>query len=152
MVVRVAVIVVVVVRPGRDARRGRGRRRGVVVAVCPGELAAGVDLEIDAGDPAARDRRDLQALAPRADLVERQRDDLERDAEIEQRAEHHVAGGAAGAVDVEVEAPHARTASRAIRTAAMAAPTPLSMLTTVMPGEHELAIAASATSPSIETP
>ena len=142
-------------------------------------------LTSTAAMPRLTTRCDLQPLPACADRVERVADHVDGNAEIDQRAEHHVAGGAARAVDVQVRprsgiavSRHGavglagsavqrcregawkvplgrsltRTASRAILTAATAAPTPLSMLTTVMPGAHADSSAPSATRPSIETP
>lgn len=137
--------------PGGVCRGHRGR---VLVPRRPGELSCGVDLDIGRGDPPLRHLRNTQPRPPRSDRIERIPDDVHRNAEVDQRAEHHVAGGPARAVDVQMPPPHAhaRTASRAILTAAIAAPTPLSMFTTVIPGAHALSIEASATSPSIDTP
>ena len=160
--VLVPVIVIVIVRvivrviggvlmmmPGGVRRR---RCRGMHVAPGAKELALGGDLEIGRSDPVLRDLRDLQPRTAGADRIEGVADDLHGHAEIEQRTEHHVARRTAGAVDVQMLALHRRTASRATLTAAIAAPTPLSMLTTVIPGAHALSIEASATRPSIETP
>ena len=109
-----------------------------------------VDLYVDGRDPALDHARDEQPCAPGADRVERVADHIDGHTEVDQRAEHHVAGGAARAVDVQVHAFHAT--SLAIFTAATAAPTPLSMLTTVTPGAQPASSAPSATSPSTETP
>ena len=136
-----------------------GRRRGVAVRPDPGELAGGVDLDVDRRDAVRDHPGHLQPPAAGADRVERGADRVERHAEVDQRAEHHVARRAARPVDVEVQAAqlaaaggHRAAARRAIRTAATAAPTPLSMLTTVIPGAHDASIAPSATSPSSDTP
>lgn len=149
-------------------------------------MTGGVDLDVDGGDSALDDSMDTEPMTPSPDRVERVADHLDGNAEIDQRAEQHIAGCAARAVDVEVltarilggrrllllarerstrhrdagdraaagtfVATHGRTASLAIFTAATAAPTPLSMLTTEMPGAHADSSAPSATRPSIETP
>ena len=146
MIVRVVVVVVVTLVTV------------VVVMVMTGDQrATGVDLEIDRGDAVLDHRGDAEARAPCPDRIEGVADHVDGDAELDQGAEHHVAGGAARAVDVEVLAPriggsHRRAARRATRTAAIAAPTPLSMLTTVMPGAHAASMDASATRPSTDTP
>src|ERR1041385_2880017 len=157
---------------GRDRRWRRGARVNRTV-VCVGllvrveDVALRVDLDIGRRDAVLDDLLCDQALAACADRVERVADDVERNAQIDQRAQHHVARRAARAVEMEVLAAHdrqvllrvvaglarhGRTARRAILTAATAAPTPLSMLTTVMPGAHAASSAPSATRPSIETP
>ena len=123
----------------------------VVVVVIVEHVPGGVDGDVRRRDAVLDHALDLQALAARPDGIERVADHVDRHAEVDQRAEHHVAGGAARAVDVEVQALH-RFTSRAIFTAATAAPTPLSMLTTVVPGTQPESSEPSATSPSSDTP
>jgi len=131
----VVVMVIVVMMVGPDVQRS-GR----------------IHLHVDRRDPALGDACYVQPLPPRTDRIERLADHVDRNAEIDEGPERHVAGDAARAVEVQVQALHAGTAMRAMRTAATAAPTPLSMLTTVMPGAHEVSMAPSAISPSIATP
>ena len=69
---------------------------------------------------------------------------VDRRARVEQRAEQHVAGDAADAVDVEDPAHAARLA---IRAAIVPAPNPSSMFTTATPAAHEVIIASSALTP-----
>jgi hypothetical protein len=56
------------------------------------------------GDAVLDDAVDREALAPAPIASSALADHVERHAEIEQRAEHHVAGGTRGAVDVKVQA------------------------------------------------
>ena len=65
---------------------------------------------------------------------------------VDERGHQHVAGGAADHVDVGYA--HAVT----ILWASAAAPKPLSMFTTAIPGAHEVSIALSAVTPPKATP
>ena len=67
------------------------------------------------------------------------------DAELEERAENHVAAGAADAL--EVEDLHTFSPSRLISAAVTPAPNPLSMFTTAIPGTQLLSIARRAVTP-----
>jgi hypothetical protein len=89
--------------------------------------------------------------------VERQRGELlpdrvERDARVDERAEDHVPGRAAGTVEVDDAAHRIFATRRLICEAWWAAPKPLSMLRTDTPAAHELSIASSAASPLSEVP
>ena len=66
---------------------------------------------------------------------------------VEERRQQHVAGGAADHVDVRD--PHAGTT---ILCASAAAPKPLSMFTTPIPGAHDVSMPSSAASPSNAAP
>src|SRR5262249_20270848 len=137
----------------RDERAGRvGRDRRAL---------RGIGLHVERRDPGFDHAAGREAVGAGSHPIAARAAPAAPDGASEPRGEQQVAGGAARAVDVEVEPAkvarvarigHARTASRAMRTAATAAPTPLSMLTTVMPGAHEDSSAPSATRPSSETP
>ena len=88
------------------------------------------------GKPAAPicSRIDAQPLEP-----------VDRRARVQQRAEQHVAGDAADAVDVEDHAAPAER--RAIRAAIVPAPNPSSMFTTATPAAHDVSMASSALTP-----
>ena len=124
------------------------------------DVPAGLDHDIDRGHAVLHDPREAEPAATRANRIERLADRVDGDAEIDQRAEHHVAGGAARAVEMEVQSSQVRmkrhdalrTASRAMRTAATAAPTPLSMFTIEIPGAQPARSEPSATRPSTDTP
>jgi len=121
-----------------------------------------IHLHVDRRDPAAHDPRRGQPLPPRADRIERRSDHRDRHAEIDERAQRHVTGAPAHAIEVQVlpaqrvTAPITRAAhrvtARAIRAAATAAPNPLSMFTVTTPGAQLVSIDASATSPPAPTP
>src|SRR5688572_10334359 len=96
-----------------------------------------VDLDVRRRNAALDDAMHVQPLPSSTDRIESIADDLDGHAEIDQGTEQHVPRRATRAVDVQVMAAwiaHRRTARRATFTAATAAPTPLSMLTTEMPG------------------
>ena len=82
-------------------------------------------------------------------LSERLLERFERNAGVDQRAEHHVTGNAAEAVEVP-ERRHERIFR--MRAASAAAPNPLSMLTTVTPAAQELSIPSSAAMPPNDAP
>jgi hypothetical protein len=72
---------------------------------------------------------------------------------MDDRAEQHVAADAGAAVHpADDRRGHGRAAPRATRAENTPAPKPLSMLTTVTPGAHELSIASSAANPPNELP
>src|SRR5439155_22153113 len=101
-----------------------------------------------AGDP-------LGGEAPprRNDSAHRVAHGIEGSARVEQGAQHHVAADAIGAVEVgDGHRDDIRRAARAMRKAAIAAPKPLSMLTTVRPAAHEASIPSSAAMPSKAAP
>lgn len=158
MIVIVIVIVMVVIVVRVIVVRVVVRVRVVVIAVAP--VTAGRDLDVDGGDAGLDDAAGAQALAVEADRDDGRLHDLDRHAEIEEGAQRHVAGDAAHAVDVQVQAAQLghraahddRPARRAQRTAATAAPKPLSMFTAVTPGAHDDSIEASATRPPALTP
>lgn len=73
-------------------------------------------------------------------------------AEFDQRAEQHVAAGSADALNMEMShafrsLTRASSHARFMMAAAMPAPNPLSILTTLMPGAHEFSIASNAATP-----
>ena len=162
IVVRVRRLAIAPRRLREDVHRGgagrwRPLRVVVVVARQPRELPGSVDLDVDRGDAVLDDPVDAEPLAPGADRVQRIADRRDRHPEVDQGREHHVAGRAARAIDVEVAPADVhrrghRAASLATFTAATAAPTPLSMFTTVMPGAQLTSIEPSATRPSTDTP
>ena len=85
-----------------DWRRGVGMR-ALIAGRCHRQRAARIDLHVYARDAVLHDTLDTQALAAGADGIQRGTDDIERHAEIDQRAEHHVAGRTARAIDVQVK-------------------------------------------------
>ena len=106
----------------------------------------GLDVDLGASEPGTEDglcverpSADGDALAQRADLVE-------IGAEVDERAEGHVAGDAGEAVEPGDD----RHLSN--RITALAAPKPLSMPTTVMPAAHDASMARSAVTPSRAAP
>src|SRR5690606_20007980 len=104
-------------------------------------------------------RLDPQPLSAEPDLIERPRHQLARHPEVEQRTEEHIACAPRRAVDMQVLAPKqawvrqlAHERLRLIRAAATAAPNPLSMLTTMTPGEHDDSIEIIAAKPPNPAP
>jgi len=61
-----------------------------------------VDGDVESREPVLHDRRDGQPLAAEPDAVEGIVDQRARQPEVEERPQHHVAGRAGRAVDVEV--------------------------------------------------
>ncbi len=94
-------------------------------------------------------RRGCEAPAVRHDRAQRA---LERGAvepRVQERRQQHVAGGAADHLDVRD--PH-RYADDTILWAKAAAPKPLSMFTTPIPGAHAVSMPSSAASPPNAAP
>ena len=72
---------------------------------------------------------------------------------IQKRREQHVARGAADHVDVrDPHAPRDRSRAQTILCASAAAPKPLSMFTTPIPGAHDVSMPSSAAIPSNAAP
>ena len=95
------------------------------------------------------DARRLQLEPLDLKLSERLLECFERNPCVDQRTEHHVSGDAAEAVEVP-ERGHDFIFR--MRAASAAAPNPLSILTTAMPGAHELSIARRAARPPNDAP
>ncbi len=119
-------------------------------------LSAAVDVAAGGGEAVAGHgfRHDRDVL--RCDVLDGFGDDADGHAGADERAEQHVAAGARGRVDPTDHEPvpgaDVGAALRATRAANTPAPKPLSMLTTVTPGAHELSIASSAATPPNEAP
>ena len=77
---------------------------------------------------------------------------IERHTEFDQRAEHHVAAGPADALEVQVAHADVSSQVRLMIAAAMPAPNPLSMLTTLTPAAQEFSMASNAAMPPRFTP
>ena len=99
------------------------------------------------GDPALHHpfRRERPAVGD--DAAQRAFQRVAIEPRVEERGEQHVAGRAADHVDVG--APHA---GATILCASAAAPKPLSMFTTPIPGAHDVSMPSSAASPSNAAP
>ena len=135
--VRMAMIVVVRVRVVMRVRR-------------PGR---GIDLDVHGAHAALDHHVGAQAPAADAQPIQDRANDLGRNARIDQGAQGHVAGRAAGAIEVQVRAAQRMGLGRAarrrlrcsrahvmlpqMRAAPTAAPKPLSMLTTSTPAAHD---------------
>ena len=120
--------------------------------VAPGPVLGGVlypHAAQDGREPIAlhRDRRERDWFG--SDCVDGRLEYVERNAGVHQRTKQHVATGTGRGVDPDR---HLGAALRATRAANTPAPYPLSMLTTVTPGAHELSIAKRAARPPKEAP
>src|SRR5690348_2499871 len=102
------------------------------------------------GQTVGRDALDRQIPAAEAGGLDRGVDRVQRRAGVDERREQHVAGHAGEGVD---PAAHRRSPpTRGSRWAAIAAPNPESMLTTVTPAAQDACMARSAVTPSSEAP
>ncbi len=115
-------------------------------------MIAIVDVEVLGADCAARDLRHRHARHP--DGRERFLERSEVCAEIEKRADEHVAGDSR---ELRIEQQDALSAHvvprrRLIFVACAAAPNPLSMLTTLTPGAHEFSMPRRAAMPPNDAP
>ncbi len=120
--------------------------------VAPGPVLGGVlDLHAaqDGREAVALDRDWLERHGFGSDCVDGRLEHVERNAGADQCAEEHVATGTGRGVDPDRHLGAALLATRAAKTPA---PYPLSMLTTVTPGAHELSMANKAASPPNEAP
>ena len=95
---------------------------------------------------------ELELQPAHAEPTERRTDGLGVGPGVEQRAEQHVAGDTADAVEVQRGRHAGAAAERAMRAAIVPAPKPSSMLTTATPAAHEHSIASSALTPPSAAP
>src|SRR4030095_13494971 len=106
------------------------------------------DVNFRSGDAASLNALHVQQQTAQPKLIDALLQCRNGHADVDQRAEQHVAAGAANRIDV-ADAAHraARTIERRMRFAAAAAPNPLSMLTTVTPGTQLVSMPRSALRP-----
>jgi len=121
----------------------------LVVAV----LAGGDEARVRRGDAALDDPPRFERPAPGYDAAQRAFERVAVEPGVQERRQQHVAGGAADHVDVRD--PRARATAHVAQTilcASAAAPKPLSMFTTPIPGAHDVSMPSSAAIPSNAAP
>ena len=134
---RIRVFVVVRMRRRVTMAGRRGLRR----------LVTHEDPQPDALYPAVGGHLGLDAERTEFERTQGLLDFARLDTELRQRRENHVAGSAAESLDPQRARHDAGSPTRLMNAAATPAPKPLSILTTVMPGTHELSIASRAANP-----
>ena len=131
-------------------RRGRRGQRDELGGPAFGRVVGDADVDAGTGQTVVADALGGQLPAGQAGGRDGGPDLLQRGARVQEGGEQHVPGQAGEGVD---PADHRRSSStRASRWAAMAAPNPESMLTTVIPAAQEVSIASSAVTPSRAAP
>src|SRR5471032_1547774 len=112
-------------------------------------FAGNIEVNIGRGDPALHHARTFHRPTRYRNRPQRALDRIGIGPGVNERTEQHIAARAADHFNIRC---FHRACTPRILCASAAAPKPLSMLTTAMPGAHDASIASNAAYPPSETP